>query len=124
MDEVSPQAPARMDERGLVELDDSVPKTSRMWLKCRWTSGYGEFSRRIFPAVALRSVHGAGWTEFDSHRDRAGFHQVRRDVSLERTERNLRQRGTAADAVDRTAAGRRRTGDRDRHVPNRQQDGD
>jgi glutamate synthase domain-containing protein 3 len=28
VDEVSPQAPVGMDERGLVELDDSVPKTS------------------------------------------------------------------------------------------------
>jgi methylamine---glutamate N-methyltransferase subunit B len=30
MDEVSQQAPPAMDERGLVELDDSVPKSSRI----------------------------------------------------------------------------------------------
>jgi glutamate synthase domain-containing protein 3 len=30
VDEVSPQAPVGMDERGLVELDDSIPKTSQI----------------------------------------------------------------------------------------------
>ena len=30
MDQVSAEPTARMDERGLVELDDSVPKTSKI----------------------------------------------------------------------------------------------